>query len=163
MEGHEQQQEREAEHEQEDLRHAVLVEADDVGGVGRVAGHERLDPGQTAEDPRHDLGADVADDLAVRDVVLATGHHIRHERDAPVLRRLGLDRAAQAVAGQQIVREPVDGLLGRRLVRLGDHDLELQRRALGPLLVHEVDGLDAIDRIGERGEVALPDVQAQDR
>ena len=37
VERHEQQQEREAEHEDEHQRHAVLVEPDDVEGVGGVA------------------------------------------------------------------------------------------------------------------------------
>ena len=75
MERHEQQQEREPEDEDEDLAHAVLVETDDVGGEGRIAGDERLDPVEAAEDPRHDLVPDVPHDRPVGDVVLAPGHH----------------------------------------------------------------------------------------
>ena len=49
------------------------------------------------------------------------------------------------------------------LVRAGDDDLEGQGRPLGPFLVEQVDALDGIDRVGERPEVALAEVEAQGR
>ena len=67
----------------------------------------------------------------------------------------------QAVDLEQPLLQRLDGGLRRRLVRLGDHDLEGQGRALRPLLVEQVHALDGIDGVGERGEVALAQVQPQ--
>ena len=77
-------QEREAEHEGDDLRHAVRIELDDVERERGLAGDEGLDAVEAAEDLGHDLSAHLADDLAVPLVVLAAGHHVRHERDGAV-------------------------------------------------------------------------------
>ncbi len=80
-----------------DLRHPVRIELDDVERERRLARDQRLDAVEAAEDLGHDGSTHLADDLAVPLVVLAAGHHVRHERDAAVGRWDGLDRLVQAV------------------------------------------------------------------
>ena len=124
-------------------------------------GHERLDALEATEDLGHDVSAHLADDLAVPLVVLASGHHVRDERDAAVGRRDRLDRLVEAVDRQGPLVQLLDGRLRRGFVRLRHDDLERQRGALRPFLVEQVDALHAVDRIRERGEVGLADVQPQ--
>ena len=160
-EGDEQQHERQGQDEADDLGHAVAVEVDDVGRERGPPGDERLDAVHAAEHVGHDRLAHLAHDVAVAQVVLAAGHDHRQQRHRPVRGGLGLGRAAQAVDLQQPLLQRLDGGLGRRLVRSGDHDLEGERGALRPLLVEQVHALDGVDGVRERGEVALAQVQPE--
>ena len=64
---------------------------------------------------------------------------------------------------EQALGELVDRRLRRGWSAFVTTTCERERGALRPLLVHQVERLHAVDRIGERGEVALADVQPQGR
>ena len=73
------------------------------------------------------------------------------------------DRLADPVDREDRLRQLLDRRLRRRLVRAGDDDRELELRSARPLLVQDVDRLDPVERVGERGEVGLAHVEPKDR
>jgi hypothetical protein len=114
---------------------------------------------QVAEDRRHDVAANLPNDVAVVLVIAAAGHDVRHEGHGPVGREAGLRWPSETVQLDDARRQAIDGGLGVGSVGMGDHDIERERRALGPLLVEQVDRLHAIDGVRERREVRLTHVQ----
>ena len=157
MEGHQEEQEAHAQHEDDHQRHLVAVPVGVVHRVGGFAGNVDLRIGERPEVRRDDRRAEVARQVPIDQIVRSARNgcvDIDHRAIARVvdLGSRGIDAGEFGVLHGR--GECLDRGRGLRPLGVGNDDFDRQVAALRPLGGDEIPGPNALDAVWQSGHVA---------